>query len=92
MIYICLEPEAQGHVMTFKVRNVGSMPYFTSYRGELLTFTQHNCIFLDLVKWSTMIIEVVKAYVGNIYNTFFWMIKSTLYTVEELLTPLIFCT
>ena len=39
-IHICLEPEAQGHGMTFKVCNVGSKyPYFTSYSSNLPTFT-----------------------------------------------------
>ena len=44
-IDIYLEPEAQGHGITFKVCNICSIyPFFTSYSGKLLTFTRHNCI------------------------------------------------
>ena len=39
-INIRMEPEAQGHGMTFKVCNFESKyPYFTSYSGNLPTFT-----------------------------------------------------
>ena len=53
LIYIWLEPEAQGCGMTFNMFYVGSKyPYFISYRGQWVFLFCHGCSIELFVKES----------------------------------------